>query len=75
MLDGPFLSESEGDFTERFRSAFVSRWGEERAGVAAATINNYAHAAWSVGRLSFSSDEFPAFYLSGPEQGGERGSS
>ena len=75
MLDGPFPSESEQEFTDRFRSAFVERWGEERASAAAATINRSAHAVWSVGQLNFSSDEFPAFYLADPQASDEEASS
>lgn len=75
MLDGPFPLESEQEFTDRFRSAFASRWGEERASVAAATIKRYAHAVWSVGQFSFSSDEFPAFYLADPGLSSEESTS
>ena len=68
MVDGPRTSESEQEFTDRFRLAFVSRWGESRASDAATTIERFARAAWSVDRHVFSPSEFPAFYLHGPER-------
>lgn len=70
MMDGPLPSESEQEFTDRFRTAFVSRWGESHARAAATTIERFAHAAWSVERHNFSPDEFPGFYLHGPERDG-----
>ena len=69
MMDGPLPSESEQEFIDRFRSAYAARWGESRARAGAATIERYAHAAWSVGQHNFSPDEFPAFYLHGPGGG------
>ncbi len=65
MVDGPRPSESEQEFTDRFRSAFVSRWGETRARAAAATIERFAHAVWSVDQHVLSPEDFPAFYLHG----------
>jgi len=67
MVDGPFPSESEQDFSNRYRAAFAARWGEGRAAAADITIARFAHAAWSVGQHGFSTDDFPAFYLPVPQ--------
>ncbi|MDP6821679.1 MAG: hypothetical protein QF554_00085 [Dehalococcoidia bacterium] len=75
MVDGPFPSESEQEFSDRFRAAFVTRWGEERASASSATVARFARAAWSVGQHSFSTDDFPAFYLQVPQVGPDEVSS